>query len=119
MIWYYILVGLACLAIGAAIGYFYRKNEAEKKIGRTEQYAQRLLDDATRKADEQKKEMILAAKEEVLHLKSEADKEIRARRTGSRVRSPLSEKRMSTAIRRFILTGNTISSAEIPIRDRR
>ncbi len=78
---WYILIALICLVAGAAIGYFYRKNEAEKKIGRTEQYAQRLLDDATRKADEQKKEMILAAKEEVLHLKSEADKEIRARRT--------------------------------------
>ena len=78
---WYILIALACLAAGSAFGYFYRKNEAEKKIGRTEQYAQRLLDDATRKADEQKKEMLLAAKEEVLHLKSEADKEIRARRT--------------------------------------
>ncbi len=78
---WYILIAAVCLAAGSAFGYFYRKNEAEKKIGRTEQYAQRLLDDATRKADEQKKEMLLAAKEEVLHLKSEADKEIRARRT--------------------------------------
>ena len=76
-----ILCAVVGLALGAAIGYQYRKNEAEKKIGRTEQYAQRLLDDATRKADEQKKEMILAAKEEVLHLKNEVDKEIRARRT--------------------------------------
>ena len=48
---------LISLIIGGCIGYYYRKNEAEKKIGRTEQYAQRLLDDATRKADEQKKEM--------------------------------------------------------------
>ena len=71
---WYILIAVVCLAAGSAVGYFYRKNEAEKKIGRTEQYAQRLLDDATRKADEQKKEMLLAAKEEVLHLKSEADK---------------------------------------------
>ncbi len=82
MQWYLALI--LCLitgAVGAYIGYIYRKNESEKKIGSTEQYAQRLLDDATRKADEQKKEMILAAKEEVLHLKNEADKEIRARRT--------------------------------------
>ena len=81
MTWLWIvLCGVVCLCLGACIGYQYRKNEAEKKIGRTEQYAQRLLDDATRKADEQKKEMILAAKEEVLHLKNEVDKEIRARR---------------------------------------
>ena len=36
--------------------------------------------DATRKADEKKKEMILEAKEEVLRQKSELDKEINARR---------------------------------------
>ncbi len=82
MQWYIcVLLCLIAAAIGAYVGYIYRKNESEKKIGRTEEYARRLLDDAARKADDQKKEMILAAKEEVLHLKSEADKEIRARRT--------------------------------------
>ena len=41
-----ILVGAACGGYG---GYLYRKNVAEKKIGRTEEYAKKLLDDATRK----------------------------------------------------------------------
>ena len=36
--------------VGAGGGYFYRKNMAEKRIGRTEEYAKKLLDDATRKA---------------------------------------------------------------------
>ena len=74
-------IALAAIAIGALIGYRYRQSVTEKKIGRTEEYAKKLLDDATRKAEDHKKEMILAAKEEILHLKTELDKESRARRT--------------------------------------
>ena len=77
----WILLILAAAAIGGYAGYLYRRNVAEKKIGRTEEYAKKLLDEATRKAEDNKKEMILAAKEEILHLKSELDKESRARRT--------------------------------------
>ena len=43
------------LAAGLAIGYIYRKNIQEKKIGRTEEYARNLLDDAQRRAEEKKK----------------------------------------------------------------
>ena len=79
--WYYtVLIGIVLCLAGVLGGYSYRKSVQEKKIGRTEEYAKKLLDDATRRADEQKKEMILVAKEEVLHLKTEADKEIRTRR---------------------------------------
>ena len=74
----WIVLVVAAAALGAYIGYLYRRNVAEKKIGRTEEYAKKLLDDATRKAEDNKKEMILAAKEEILHLKSELDKESRA-----------------------------------------
>ena len=75
-----ILAAVLGLGIGALAGYMYRKDMAEKKIGRTEEYAKKLLDDATRKADDKKKEMLLEAKEEILHLKTELDKEIRTRR---------------------------------------
>ena len=75
-----ILAAVVGIAIGVAAGYMYRKDVAEKKIGRTEEYAKKLLDDATRKADDKKKEMLLEAKEEILHLKTELDKEIRTRR---------------------------------------
>ena len=81
MTWLWIiLAALAALAVGLLAGYSYQKNVVEKKIGRTEEYAKKLLDDATRKADEKKKEMILEAKEEVLRQKTELDKEINARR---------------------------------------
>ena len=67
-------------AAGAAAGYIYRKNIQEKKIGRTEEYARNLLDDAQRRAEEKKKEKIIEAKEEVIRLKNELDREINSRR---------------------------------------
>ena len=75
-----IIVAVAAAALGAAGGYLYRKQAGEKKIGRTEEYAKNLLEDAQRKADEKKKETILEAKEEVLRLKTELDRECRERR---------------------------------------
>lgn len=75
-----ILAILAALAIGLAVGYLYRKNIQERKIGRTEEYARNLLDDAQRRAEEKKKESILEAKEEVIRLKNELDREVRDRR---------------------------------------
>ncbi|MEG2604262.1 MAG: Rnase Y domain-containing protein, partial [Clostridia bacterium] len=75
-----ILIALITAALGAAGGYLYRKQAGEKKIGRTEEYAKNLLEDAQRKADEKRKETILEAKEEVLRLKTELDRECRERR---------------------------------------
>ena len=65
---------------GVAFGYFYRKNTTEKKIGRAEATAQELLDKASQKAEAQRKEMMLAAKETMLRERAELDKEIRDRR---------------------------------------
>ncbi len=75
-----VLAALIFGCAGAYGGYRYRKDVAEKKIGRTEEYAQKLLADASRRAEEQKKEMILEAKEKNLQEKDELDKEIRTRR---------------------------------------
>ena len=75
-----ILIAIVTAALGAWGGYQYRRQASEKKIGRTEEYAKNLLEDAQRKADEKKKETILEAKEEVLRLKTELDRECRDRR---------------------------------------
>ncbi len=75
-----IIAAIIALVIGLAGGYFYRKNAMEKKIGQTEEYARNLLDEATRKAEDKKKEAVLEAKEEIIRLKNELDKEIRDRR---------------------------------------
>ena len=79
LIWILLAV-IVSAAVSGTAGYVYRKNAAEKKIGRAEEYAKNLLDDAMRKADEKKKETILEAKEEVLKLKTDLDREIRDRR---------------------------------------
>ena len=73
----WILLILVALAGGGAAGFVYRRNVAEQKIGRTEAYANQLLEDATRKADEYKKEKVLEAKEEILKAKTENDREMR------------------------------------------
>jgi ribonuclease Y len=75
------LSALIALAAGLFGGFLYRQNVTEKKIGRTETFAKNLLDDATRKAEEKRKETILEAKEEIIRLKSELDKEVRDRRS--------------------------------------
>ena len=76
----WILLILVALGAGGAAGFIYRRNVAEQKIGRTEAYAKQLLEDATRKADEYKKEKVLEAKEEILKAKAENDREMRERR---------------------------------------
>ena len=76
----WILIALAAAGGGFVAGGAYRKNVTEKKIGRTEEYAKHLYDDAVRKADEYKKEKVLEAKEEILKAKTENDREMRERR---------------------------------------
>ena len=85
VIWIVLIIVFA--AVGAAIGYGYRKSMVEKKINRSEETARRLYDDAVRKADDYKKEKVLEAKEEILKAraamdaeKAENDREMRDRR---------------------------------------
>ena len=75
------MIALIALAIGLFAGYLYRKNGMEKKIGQTEEFCANMLEDATHKAEEKKKEAVLEAKEEIIRLKSELDKEVRDRRS--------------------------------------
>ncbi len=77
----WVLIVVAAAALGGAAGFSYHKSTSEKKIGRAETYAKELLDDAARKAEENKKSAILEAKEEVLRIKSELDREISSRRS--------------------------------------
>ena len=65
-----VILIIAALAIGVFSGFFYHKNTVEAKIGRTEEYVRKLVDDSQRKANEEAKEMKLKAKEEVLQQKS-------------------------------------------------
>ena len=70
-----ILVGVGGLVIGLIVGYFYRRNIAESKIGRAEDSVKKLIDEAQKRAEVIKKETVLEAQEEVHKLRSEFDKE--------------------------------------------
>ena len=76
----YAIIALIALAAGSAGGYFYRKNAMEKKLGQTDEVIQNLLESAKQKAEDKRKEAVLEAKEEIIRLKSELDREVRDRR---------------------------------------
>jgi ribonuclease Y len=75
-----IILGAVGLIVGSVVGYFYRKNIAEAKVGKTEETIKNMLEDAQLRADNIKKETLLEAKEEVHRLRSEFDRESRERR---------------------------------------
>ncbi len=81
-------IGAASLAVGALVagliafraGIKHRKKEAEAMIGSAEVEAERILKDAHKKAEADKKEALVKAKDEIYKLRNESDKEIKERR---------------------------------------
>lgn len=74
-------VGIIALVIGILAGYMVRKYLAEAKIASAESQAKKILDEAAKDAEAQKRESILEAKEEVLKLRNEMERENRERRS--------------------------------------
>lgn len=66
--------------VSFAVGYFVRRFIAELKIKNAEEAAKKIIDDAQKEAETNKKELLLEAKEEIHRLRSELDREIRDRR---------------------------------------
>lgn len=75
-----VIMVLAGLAIGSLIGWFIRKTSAEKMIGSAEIEVKRLMQNAETEAEAKKREKIVAAKEEVMQLRNDIEKETRERR---------------------------------------
>lgn len=65
---------------GCLVGYFVRKNIAERKIKTAEHLAEKILIEAKRTAETNKKELLLEAKEETLKLRNAVERENRDRR---------------------------------------
>jgi ribonuclease Y len=63
------------------LGVNYRKKVAEAEIGSAEEQAKKILNDAIRDADTKKKEAIIEAKDEIHKLRTDADREIKERRS--------------------------------------
>lgn len=76
-----IVVGIIALLIGVLVGYIIRKTVGEKAIGSAEQKAKNLILDAENRSETIRKEYVLEAKEEAHKLRSDADREIRERRS--------------------------------------
>ena len=72
-----IVAGAAAFFIGVA----YRKKVAETEIGNAEDQAKRIVNEAYKSAEAKKKELLIEAKEEVHKLRTEAERDIKDRRT--------------------------------------
>ena len=69
----------ACVATWfAAVAY--RKNVAEAKLGKAEDKAREIIDDAIKSAEAKKREILLEAKEDALKTKNDMEKEVKDRR---------------------------------------
>jgi len=84
MEWLYIgggiVLAIITFIIGRIRGIAYRKKVAEAEIGSAEEQAKRILEDSLKSAETKKKEALLAAKEEIIKLKTDADDELKERR---------------------------------------
>ena len=79
-----VVLVLVAAAVAGALGFYLggenRKRTAEAKIGSAEEEAKRIVNDAIKAAEQNRKETIIEAKDEAFKLKSDADKEIKDRR---------------------------------------
>ncbi|MDD5168785.1 MAG: ribonuclease Y [Syntrophales bacterium] len=66
---------IVSLAVGAALGYFIRQKMATNELASSESLAARIIGEAKKEAENIKKESLLQAKENMLKLKAELEKE--------------------------------------------
>ncbi|MBQ9859238.1 MAG: ribonuclease Y [Clostridia bacterium] len=84
-----VCIGAAALAVGAVVagliayraGIRHRMKVAEAQIGSAEKEAERIVADAHKKAEADKKEALVKAKDEIYRLRNESEKEIKERRS--------------------------------------
>lgn len=70
-----------CLIIGVVAGYFVRVKMHEKTFSKTKQEAEKIVAMAEEEATKRKKEFLYEAKQEIADLKSEADRDIKERKS--------------------------------------
>ncbi|MBO5387868.1 MAG: ribonuclease Y [Lachnospiraceae bacterium] len=82
MLKYVIFAVIVVLAIVITwfVAIAYRKNIAEAKLGKAEDKAREIIDEALKSAEAKKRETLLEAKEEALRMKNDIDKEVKDRR---------------------------------------
>ena len=71
---------LIVFAIGIAIGFFIRKMISEAKVGSAKKEAESIIEEARKTVENEKREMLLQAKEEIHKNRVELEREIKERR---------------------------------------
>lgn len=75
---------ISAVAVGIImfkLGISYRKRIAEAELGAAEEQAKKIMNDAVKAADSKKKEALIEAKDEIHRLRTEADHDIKERRS--------------------------------------
>lgn len=75
----YIILLVLCIPLAAVAGFIARKNIAEGKLNNAEEVAKKIISDATRESEAQKKEILYNAKEEAIAMKDTLERENRVR----------------------------------------
>ena len=75
-----LVVGAGAFAIASRIRRNIRVKNGKEKITDAEQEAKQILDNAAKDAENKKRDMILGAKEEILQLRNDAERELKDRR---------------------------------------
>ena len=80
-----VLSFVVALLIGGAVAFFlgvsHRKRVAEAEIGSAEDQAKKIINEAYRSAEAKKKELLIEAKEEAHKIRSDADRDVKERRS--------------------------------------
>ena len=80
-----VVIAVVCAVVFAVIGFVlgsvFRQKANEKEIGSATQEATKIINDALQEAETTKKTSLIEAKDEIHKLRSDADKEIRERRS--------------------------------------
>ncbi len=76
-----VVIGLAGLIVGIALGFLSRKLIGEAKIGSAESEAKRVLEKAAEEAESAKKAALLEAKDQILTMRAEAERSTNERRS--------------------------------------
>lgn len=80
-----IITGVIAFFVGGALCFFvgvqYRRKVAEAELGSAEEEAKRILSDAIKSAESRKKEALVEAKDEIYKMRTEAEKDVKERRS--------------------------------------
>jgi len=77
----YVFLGLVVLGIGVGVGWMLRGKSGEKKVLESEQFAEKILQEAKREAENEKKRLVLEAKDEWYKAKGKFEKDTHSTRT--------------------------------------